>query len=152
MTTKRDLEGALLLFLALSGTANGVWMLLDPAHWYHHLPAGVPDTGPLNAHFVRDIGCAFIAFSGALFWAWRAPQWRKPLVVTAAAFYLAHAVLHVHDVVRGLLTSDHLLLDAWGVYLPAVLMAGLAFKHVRAPAPDRPLTPPTLPPPTQGAR
>lgn len=129
---KRDAWGAVLLFLALSGAANGTWMLVDPAHWYHHLPAGVPDTGPLNAHFVRDIGCAFVVFSGALFWAWRAPVWRRPLVVTTAAFYAAHAVLHVHDVARGLLTSDHLLLDAWGVYLPAALMTAAAVAQLRA--------------------
>ena len=38
---------------------NGAWMLWDPIHWYHTLPAAVPDSGPLNEHFVRDIGCAF---------------------------------------------------------------------------------------------
>lgn len=129
---KRDRWGVVFLLLGASGIINGVWMLVDPAHWYHHLPAAVPDTGPLNAHFVRDIGCAFLVFSGALVWAWRAPRWRVPLVVTTAAFYVAHAALHVHDVARGLLTSDHLLLDAWGVYLPAVLMTAAAVAHLRA--------------------
>ncbi len=133
----RDLWGWVLLFLALGGALNGVWMLVDPAHWYHHLPAGVPDTGPLNAHFVRDIGCAFLTFSAALFWAWREPCWRKPLVVTTAGFYIAHAALHIHDVARGLLESDHLLLDAWGVYLPALLISAAAFSQLRATdAPD----------------
>ena len=127
----RDPWGWVLLFLAVGGAINGVWMLADPAHWYHHLPAGVPDTGPLNAHFVRDIGCAFLAFSGGLFWAWREPRWRRPLVVVTAGFYLAHAALHVHDVARGLLESDHLLLDAWGVYLPALLIAAAAVDQLK---------------------
>jgi hypothetical protein len=129
----RDVRGAVILLLALSGAANGVWMLVDPSHWYHHLPAGVPDTGPLNAHFVRDVGCAFLVFSGALFWAHRAPQWRTPLVLTTASFYLAHAALHLHDVARGLLESDHLLLDAWGVYLPAIVIAAAARAQLRSP-------------------
>ena len=43
--------------------ANGLWMLFAPAHWYQNLPAGVPDTGPLNVHFVRDIGAAFATAS-----------------------------------------------------------------------------------------
>ncbi len=134
----RDVWGVVLGVLAVSGAANGVWMLVDPAHWYHHLPAGVPDTGPLNAHFVRDIGCAFLVFSGALFWAWRVPRWRTPLVVTTASFYVAHAALHVHDVARGLLTSDHLLLDAWGVYLPAVVTVAAAAAQLRSPMSPEP--------------
>jgi len=134
---RADAWGWLLLFLAAGGAANGVWMLVDPAHWYHHLPAGVPDTGPLNAHFVRDVGCAFLALSIALFWAWRVPLWRTPLVVTVSLFYVAHAILHVHDVARGLLESDHLLLDAWGVYLPAVLISAAALHYLRVhPSPD----------------
>jgi len=133
----RDGWGVLLLLLAVSGAANGVWMLVDPAHWYHHLPAGVPDTGPLNAHFVRDIGCAYLVFSGALFQAGRAPRWRTPLVVTTASFYVAHAALHLHDVARGLLEADHLLLDAWGVYAPALLLAAAAARQLRHPEAPR---------------
>ena len=47
-----------LLLLATLTAANAVWMLADPQHWYHDLPAAVPDTGPYNEHFVRDVGCA----------------------------------------------------------------------------------------------
>ena len=56
---------------ALGNLANGLWMLADPAGWYARLPAAVPDTGPLNVHFVRDIGSAFtvtgIALAGTVF-------------------------------------------------------------------------------------
>jgi hypothetical protein len=45
--------------LGLALAANGLLMLLDPAGWYALAP-GVPETGPLNLHFVRDIGCAYI--------------------------------------------------------------------------------------------
>ena len=38
--------------------ANALWMLAGPLHWYRELPAAVPDTGPFNPHFVRDIGWA----------------------------------------------------------------------------------------------
>ena len=47
------------LVSGLGNLANGLWMLADPAHWYATLPAAVPDFGPLNEHFVRDIGSAF---------------------------------------------------------------------------------------------
>ena len=55
----------LLWILGMMSAANGVWMLATPAAWYHGLPAGVPDTGPLNVHFVRDVGSAFATFAWA---------------------------------------------------------------------------------------
>jgi hypothetical protein len=51
--------------LGLALAANGLLMLLDPAGWYALAP-GVPETGPLNLHFVRDIGCAYILTGLAL--------------------------------------------------------------------------------------
>ncbi len=39
--------------------ANGAWMILSPLSWYTDLPAAIPDTGPFNHHFVRDIGVAY---------------------------------------------------------------------------------------------
>jgi hypothetical protein len=48
----------LALILGVGLAANGLFMLADPAGWYGLVP-GVPMTGPLNVHFVRDIGCAY---------------------------------------------------------------------------------------------
>jgi len=121
--------------IAVGGIANGVWMLLDPGQWYEHLPAGVPDTGPLNSHFVRDIGCAFLTTGIGLLWALRAPGFRTPLVGVAALFYVAHAILHVHDTARGIMGSHHWLLDLPGVYLPAVLLGVAAFRWRSTAAP-----------------
>jgi len=48
---------ALKYFYGIAGLttlANGLWMLVSPETWYGTLPAEVPDTGPLNVHFVRD--------------------------------------------------------------------------------------------------
>jgi predicted anti-sigma-YlaC factor YlaD len=124
----RSLEGAILLFFAVVSLVNAAWMLAGPMHWYQELPAGVPDTGPFNAHFVRDIGCAFIAVGVALLWAALEPRWRVPLVTIAAIFYGAHAALHVYDTLRGALDADHWALDLPGVYLPAVLLVWLTLR------------------------
>jgi hypothetical protein len=43
----------------ISLVANGVMMLAAAAGWYGAVP-GVPDTGPFNPHFVRDIGAAYL--------------------------------------------------------------------------------------------
>ena len=124
MSESRKLDGwgFLFLILGLGNLANAVWMLAGPMHWYTELPAAVPDTGPFNPHFVRDIGCAFLTAGAALCWAAFAPALRFPLVATATLFLTAHALLHVYDTGVGNLPGDHWWLDAPGVYLPAALL------------------------------
>ena len=114
---------------------NALWMLAGPLHWYSQLPAAVPDTGPFNPHFVRDIGGAFLTVGVALVWAARAPRWRPPLLATAAVFLGAHALVHLYDMARGALGPSHWWSDAPGVYLPAAVIgyAAIAFRD-REPA------------------
>jgi len=131
MRTRRDLLFWMLFVSALLSAANAVWMLADPQHWYHDLPAAIPDTGPYNEHFVRDIGSAFATMAVALFWAAFAPRWRPPLVAIAALFLVAHAALHVFDTARGFLDVHHWLLDFPGVYLPAAILIPVAWQCMR---------------------
>src|SRR5438876_12086834 len=102
--------------LGILNVANGVWMLAAPAGWYYQLPAGVPDTGPLNLHFVRDIGAAFstigIAFCAA---APRAAA-RRGVLLAATLFFVLHAAVHVGDMVSGRLHHNHWLIDFPGVF------------------------------------
>ncbi len=115
--------GWVFLAIGIATLANAAWMLLDPGGWYADLPAGVPDFGPLNVHFVRDIGCAFATVGIALVWAANAPRWQLPLVGVAMVFFSAHALLHVWDTWRGAVDVHHLLLDLPGVYLPPLILA-----------------------------
>ena len=107
--------------LGLLNLANGLWMLLAPGGWYHHLPAAVPDTGPLNPHFVRDIGAAFVTIGAVLLLA--PPSRRVLLAVTL--FYVLHAVVHVTDLTAGRLGAEHWLIDLPGVFLPALVLGAL---------------------------
>ena len=124
-----------LALLGASSLVNGVWMLLDPPGWYVNLPAAVPDTGPLNEHFVRDIGTAFLTLALAFVWAAYAPRWRPPLLAIATFFLVAHAGLHLFDTARGFLDAHHWLLDFPGVYLPALLLPPLAWRVLREASP-----------------
>ena len=113
---------AAIAVLAAAASANGLWMLGAPLHWYNNVPAGVPDYGPFNAHFVRDIGIAFLTVGAALGWAVVRSTARFELVAVAAIFAVLHGVLHVFDTARGHVASSHWLLDVPGVYLPAGLL------------------------------
>ena len=129
-----DVWTIVLGLFALSNLANGAWMLAEPVHWYENLPAAVPDFGPMNEHFVRDIGAAFTVLGLGLAVAAFVPRWRVPACAAAAAFYVLHALVHVVDTARGLVGPAHWLIDLPGVYIPAVVMVGVTWlvaKHGR---------------------
>lgn len=137
MTTARDTWRWVLVVAALGNIVNGLWMLADPPGWYTGIPAAVPDFGPLNEHFVRDIGAAFLVQGIALAWAAFVAAWRLPLVVPVALFYVLHALVHVYDTARGLAGPAHWAIDFPAVYLPAILMAVLVWLLARThPAPE----------------
>ncbi len=121
-TPRADAWTWILIVVALGNIANGLWMLARPAGWFHDLPAAVPDFGPLNEHFVRDIGSAFLVQGLALGWAAFVPAWRVPLVAPVALFSVLHALAHVYDTGRGLVGPSHWLIDLPAVYVPALFM------------------------------
>jgi hypothetical protein len=118
---------------ALGNLANGLWMLADPPGWYTGLPAAVPDTGPLNEHFVRDIGGAFVMMAVGLGWAAVVPAVRLPVVALVTLFHVLHAAVHVYDTVTGRLGPEHWLIDL-PVYVPAGVLLVLFARVAAAPA------------------
>jgi hypothetical protein len=116
---------------SVGNLANAVWMLADPAGWYAGLPAAVPDTGPLNTHFVRDIGSAFAVMGFALLLAAARPALRVPMLAAVALFYVLHALVHVTDTVAGRLPPSHWTIDMPGVYVPAVIVVALTWAAAR---------------------
>jgi hypothetical protein len=116
----------------VANLANGAWMLGAPADWYERLPAAVPDTGPFNAHFVRDVGSAFAVMGCALLAAAVRPALRVAALAGVSLFYVLHALVHVTDTVAGRLPASHWAIDAPGVYVPAVLMLVTTWAASRA--------------------
>jgi len=114
----------LAVLLAVGLAVNGVLMLAAPAGWYAGLP-GVIATGPFNGHFVRDIGAAYLAAASGAGWAgWRG---NRILLLPAAAFLCLHAGIHLADTLAdGPAGGAALAVELGGVWLPALLAAGLA--------------------------
>jgi hypothetical protein len=106
--------------------ANALWMLAAPLDWYNHIP-GVTDTGPANAHFIRDIGCAYLVAALALLWLAVMPARAWPAALAAGAFLLLHAGTHVWDTVAGREHGHRLLGEIPTVILPALLTLWLAW-------------------------
>lgn len=115
----------ILLLLGIGGTVNGLIMLFASEPWFASIAA---DTGPFNAHLVRDVGAAYVTSGIASIWAARVPRWRTPLATAAALFLGMHGLIHILEVASGVQPPVHLLEDFPGVYLPALLLAGIAVR------------------------
>ena len=125
----------ILVAAALGNLVNGAWMLADPPGWYTGIPAAVPDFGPLNEHFVRDIGAVFTMLGIGMAWAAFAPAVRVAVMSMVALFYTFHALVHVFDTLRGLFPPSHWAIDFPAVYFPALLMIGVVWILSRREAP-----------------
>src|SRR5258705_10044542 len=111
--------------------ANGLWMLTGPFHWYAHIP-GVTETGPANAHLIRDVGCAFLVTALALLWFAVSPMRAWPAVLAGGAFLLLHATVHVWDTIAGRQHAHRLLAEIPTVILPALVTLWLGWPPRRA--------------------
>jgi hypothetical protein len=109
-------------FLGTALVVNGVWMLLVPSTWYQAVP-GVSETGPMNFHFVRDIGCGYVASGLGLIMG----RGRASSALFAAVFLGLHACVHVADTLSGAEPPWGLARDAFGVGLPALLALAVAW-------------------------
>ena len=119
------------LFFCLLSIFNGAWMLLFPLSWYTDLPAAVPNTGPFNQHFVRDLGVVFLLIGFAFGWAALNIDRSRPVHLAITVFFTGHALIHLADIMSGRLPHSHWLIDTPGVFLPALLMILLAVPAVR---------------------
>jgi len=105
--------------------ANGLTMLAVPEAWYALVP-GVPQTGPLNPHFVRDIGAAYLVAGGTLVW-FAIDRAARPAALAGAAFLAIHAAIHVWDAAAGREHAHQLLVDLPAVFLPPALAIWIAW-------------------------
>jgi len=121
----------LYVIFCLLSLVNGAWMLFSPLSWYRYLPAAVPHTGPFNSHFVRDIGVAYLVAALGFGWCARHLDRCRPVHFGLTAFFVGHALIHLIEILAGQLPSTHWVIDAPGVFLPALVLLILAIPSVR---------------------
>jgi hypothetical protein len=109
----------LAIVLGLALAANGFLMLFYPGGWYAIVP-GVSETGPLNPHFIRDIGAAYLV-AGAAIAALALDVRAAPAALAGALFLTLHALVHVFDAMAGRLHADHVFTDLVTVFAPAAI-------------------------------
>ncbi len=112
------------ILLGIGAIANGIVMLVSPAHWYFAVP-GVTTTGPFNQHFVRDIGLIFLGVGTAFLLGAARPIYRVVAWGAAAVWLSGHALFHVWEVAVGICGASALLRDFPAVTLPALLAVAI---------------------------
>jgi hypothetical protein len=117
------MRGILAWILGLSLAANGVIMLAVPAAWYAAVP-GVSATGPFNAHFVRDIGVAYLV-AGMALTLFARDRAARPAALAGAAFLALHALVHLWDAAAGREAAP--VFDVPSVFVPPVLAIWIAW-------------------------
>ena len=121
----------LLLIAAITTIANGVFMLAKPLDWYVFVPT-VITTGPPNAHFIRDIGLAYIGSGLVLLYAAANPVRRWRAAVVGGLWLAFHGALHVYEVAAGICGPATFWADAPAVIgQPALVIAALALLWAR---------------------
>jgi hypothetical protein len=113
------MRGKMAWILRLGMAANGLIMLAVPAAWYANVP-GVAGAGPFSAHFVRDVGAAYLIAGAALAW-FAANRVALPAAQAGAAFLAVHALVHLWDAAAGREHVHQLLVDLPTVFLPPIL-------------------------------
>ena len=122
----------LLLVAAVTTIANGLFMVAKPLDWYVFVPT-VVTTGPPNAHFIRDIGLAYLGSGLILLYATADParRWRAALV--GGLWLTLHGLLHIYEVAAGICGPATFWADAPAVLgQPALVIAALAILKFRA--------------------
>lgn len=121
----------LLLIAAITTIANGAFMLVKPLDWYVFVPT-VVTTGPPNAHFIRDIGLAYLGSGVILLYAAANPvrHWRAAIV--GGLWLTFHGLLHIYEVAAGICGPATFWADAPAVIgQPLLVIVALAILFSR---------------------
>lgn len=106
--------------------ATGVWMLAAPATWFEVFPGSIGDTGPMNTHFVRDLGGWNVALGVLLLFALTNPvRFGGVALIVSAVGLGSHAVTHVTDIIAGRLPAEHWVVDTPLVFGPFIVVGVL---------------------------
>ena len=112
---------AILALVAVFSVYNGMFMLADPFGWYDFVGT-VKATGPANAHFIRDIGIAYLVSGLVIGFAAANPALRWGSALVGTMWLGAHGVLHIYEVMTGICAPDIFWRDAPGVLGPPLLV------------------------------
>jgi len=118
------------LVLGIMMVTNSILMLVSSGTWFTLLPAALEDTGPLNRHFVHDVGLAYFTFGIGILWCSRHLKQSSPIFLGVTIFTVGHAISHIGEILYGQLPITHWYIDFPLVFLPAIVLGMIALPAV----------------------
>jgi hypothetical protein len=122
---------ALLSLLGLINLANGIAMIAAPHFWYESTP-GVIASGPMNHHFIVDIGLAFLASGAGMLAGLRQGRTAAILALAGATWPALHAFFHIVEWLTNGFPRDPTVAATEVVGVVFVSFLGLALAALRA--------------------
>jgi uncharacterized protein YjeT (DUF2065 family) len=83
-----------LVIVGLLNVLNGLFMLAAPDAWYARVIGNVP-MGMMDAHFIRDVGFAYLASGAGLIWGIRTGPLAAAFALAGAVWPILHALFHL---------------------------------------------------------
>ena len=111
---------------------NGLWMLISASTWFHKMPVGAEDTGPVNSHFIHDVGLVYILVGIGMFWCAYKLTTCLNVHIGVTLFMGGHALIHIGEILSGALPTSHWLIDFPLVTFPAMILIALTPFTIRA--------------------
>lgn len=122
---KRFLIKSIYNTLGAISVGNGIWMLLSASTWFSTMPVDAADTGPLNPHFIHDVGLIYLLVGLGAFWCGYKLNNCIEVHLGITLFMAGHALIHMIEILTGVLPPSHWLVDFPLITLPAILLIGL---------------------------
>ena len=122
---KRFLIKSIYNTLGAISVGNGIWMLLSASTWFSTMPVDAEDTGPLNPHFIHDVGLIYLLVGLGAFWCGYKLKNCIEVHLGITLLMTGHALIHVVEILTGTLPPSHSLVDFPLITLPAILLVGL---------------------------
>ncbi len=109
--------------------ATGIMAYFMTGFFYERFTA---HTGPLNEHFLGDVGAAYLTAGTALLLAAYIAKWRVPFAVSAVLFLGLHSLIHITEMVTGQLASMQVASDLVTVILPTAFVCLVIYYSVKS--------------------
>jgi hypothetical protein len=108
--------------LGAISTSNGLWMIISASSWFTNMPVGAKDTGPLNPHFVHDVGLVYLLTGLGAFWCGYKLYKCLEVHIGITLFMGGHTLIHFVEILLGNLPKNHWLIDFPLVTFPAIIL------------------------------
>ena len=121
-----------LAVLGLFNVLNGLFMLALPVDWFGQVIGAHVPMGPMDTHFIRDVGFAFLASGVGLAWGVRSGLTAGAFALAGSVWPMLHALFHIDLwAMHGMPHGQALINEGFGVVVMSTIGVVVAWLRFR---------------------